>query len=249
MSIADKLTTIAENEQKVYDKGKADGIETEYDRFWDIYQSAKNGTLNYSYAFSGYRWKAGSTFKPKYNIVTSNAAAMFQFFNAGSSDIAVDMVEYLDGLGVTLDFSNSTIFTSTFASAKIKRLGNIDVRSGTSGTFGSMFATTHLITIDKLIVKEATTLPSNVFSSAESLTNLTIEGVIGRSISFANNPLSVDSMKSIISALKNYAGTTSEDTYRLTFSSTCWENLEADSTAPDGNTWKDYVASLGWLYS
>ena len=35
MSIADKLTTIAENEQKVFDAGK----QAEYDEFWDSFQS------------------------------------------------------------------------------------------------------------------------------------------------------------------------------------------------------------------
>ena len=35
MSIADKLTTIAENEQKVYDAG----AKSEHDKFWDSYQN------------------------------------------------------------------------------------------------------------------------------------------------------------------------------------------------------------------
>ena len=34
MSIAEKLVTVAENEQKVYDAGK----QAEYDAFWDNYQ-------------------------------------------------------------------------------------------------------------------------------------------------------------------------------------------------------------------
>ena len=48
MSIADKLTTIAENEQRVYDAGK----QAQYDEFWDDFQ--KNGTeyMYYGYAFA-----------------------------------------------------------------------------------------------------------------------------------------------------------------------------------------------------
>ena len=37
MSIAEKLTTIAENEQKVYDAGQ----KSEYDRFWDSYRGSR----------------------------------------------------------------------------------------------------------------------------------------------------------------------------------------------------------------
>lgn len=41
MSIAEKLQTIVENEQRVYEAGKNKGIEEgkklEYDRFWDEY--------------------------------------------------------------------------------------------------------------------------------------------------------------------------------------------------------------------
>lgn len=60
MSIADKLTQIAENEQKVFDAGK----KAEYDRFWDALQENGN-RINYEYAFGGRGWTA-ETFKPKY---------------------------------------------------------------------------------------------------------------------------------------------------------------------------------------
>ena len=54
-------------------------------------------------------------------------------------------------------------------------------------------------------------------------------------------------MKSIISCLKDYSGTDSEDLYSVLFTDDCWNNLEADSTAPDGGTWRTYVDNLGWL--
>ena len=38
MSIAEKLITIAENEERVYESGK----KAAYDRFWDVYQQNGN---------------------------------------------------------------------------------------------------------------------------------------------------------------------------------------------------------------
>lgn len=62
MSIADKLQTILENEQKVFDAGK----KAEYDRFWDTYQQNGNRAY-YVYAFGGEGWN-DDTYKPKYPI-------------------------------------------------------------------------------------------------------------------------------------------------------------------------------------
>lgn len=71
MSIAEKLTTIAENEQKVYDAGK----KAQYDEFWDDYQ--KNGAkTNYTRAFEGALW-TDKTFNPKYDIIASAFQACF----------------------------------------------------------------------------------------------------------------------------------------------------------------------------
>lgn len=64
MSIAEKLTAIAENEQKVYDAGK----QAEYDRFWDVYQY-RGQSMNYSHKF--YAWE-DSIYNPKYPIYSKN---------------------------------------------------------------------------------------------------------------------------------------------------------------------------------
>ena len=71
MSIADKLLTIAQNQQAVYDAGK----QAEYDRFWDEYQ--KNGTrTNYYYAFAGSGWNT-KTYAPKYPIILDGSVGTF----------------------------------------------------------------------------------------------------------------------------------------------------------------------------
>lgn len=60
MSIAEKLQTIAENEQKVYNAG----MQAEYDRFWDEYQE-KGNRYHYNYAFNNRYWN-DKTYNPKY---------------------------------------------------------------------------------------------------------------------------------------------------------------------------------------
>ena len=96
MSIAEKLQTIAENEQKVYESGK----QAEYDRFWDTYQN--NGTKE-SYYYTFVDWKKAN-FKPKYDIVPTKCQGTFQYLFDGDGE-PVDFVELLDELGITIDFS------------------------------------------------------------------------------------------------------------------------------------------------
>ena len=110
MSIAEKLTTIAENEQKVYnagqqngfDKGYSDGLTAgeengrtaEWNELWDGLQSGRSayGTRsNYDY-FAAYgqfiidkntdpKW----VFKPKYDIRPTSASNMFRELNSSST--------------------------------------------------------------------------------------------------------------------------------------------------------------------
>ena len=116
-----------------------------------------------------------------------------------------------------------------------------------SGNGQAMFySCKQLKTIRKLVVTEDASYV-NMFYTTATVENITIEGVIGKSLSMAACPLTIESMKSIINALKDHSGTDKEGTYELRFSSGCWEVLEADSTAPDGSTWQEYVENLGWL--
>ena len=69
MSIADKLLTIAENEQKVYNAGYWEGYYGYHNEFWDAFQV--NGTrTDYHMAFSGGGW-TDMIFQPKYDLILS----------------------------------------------------------------------------------------------------------------------------------------------------------------------------------
>ena len=85
MSISDKLTTIAENEQKVYEAGE----KSEYDKFWDTFQNYGE-PMKYHYTFSGAHWN-DTTFKPKYNIVFNSQDSNYMFWDSRVTEINVDI--------------------------------------------------------------------------------------------------------------------------------------------------------------
>lgn len=236
MSIAEKLQTIAENEQKVYDagynKGKAEGGGNA--EIWDSY--LKNGTItNCDYIFAGIGWN-DAIFNPPHRIAPKTAYRMF--IATGITDISK----------ADIDFSNCTNLND-FASGStaLQKVGVIDISKASAGVNWLLGNCKNVHTVVKIITSETRGYAS-AFNGMASLVNIEFEGVIGRSINFQSSPLSVASMKNIISHLKNYHGTDKDLTYTLTFSDACWEALEADSTAPDGTTWREYIENiLGWI--
>lgn len=229
MSIAEKLTAIAENEQKVFDAGK----KAEYDRFWDSAQ-ANGAGVSYAYAFAGYLWN-DETFKPKYNIVAT-LAAYHMFYYSEISDLSA----LLDRAGVILDISKATAVQSMFCySSKLERVPELDVR-GCVATQGcdSMFAScVALHTIEKLILPSDREVSLNAtFSGCHSLANLTIEGVIMVSgANFSSCPLTKASITSVMNAL---SATTSGLT--VTFKKTAVEAAFGSTAAEE---WTALVAT------
>lgn len=85
MNRAEKLTTIAENEPKVYEAGK----QAEYDAFWDTFQN-KGGAMRYHYTFFGSHWN-DTNFKPKYDIVLNSEMCNYPFWDSNITEINVNI--------------------------------------------------------------------------------------------------------------------------------------------------------------
>ena len=260
MSIAEKLQTIAQNEQRVYnagyEKGKSDGGDTEtaynqgleegkqaeYDRFWDNYQQNGKRT-DYTNAFSGNGWNE-NTLKPKYDVIPIQTVNMFR-----GNVMEVNISDFLKEQGVKLDFSKATVLSETLLYSSITGVGVVDARNAANLNY-AFSRSTGLETIRLLILKDngSQTFSTNTFIACPNLKNITIQGVIGQNFYIQDSPLlTIESMKSIINALKNYSGTSYELTYAVSFPSGCWDKLEASGTAPNGDTWRDYVTyELGW---
>ena len=232
MSISEKLTTIAENQQKVFDAGYNKGkSESSGDsEFWDIYQNNGN-RKNYQFAFAGQGW-TNENFKPNKDIiVTDSAYGMFWV-----SGIEGDLVEILKSLNITLDFSKAIQYQYVFNGSKFTRLGVINMTGSAALTY-TFSSCTVLETIDKLILNaKGTNTFTSTFDGCTNLKNITIEGVIGNDIRFTQcTKLTKESLTSIIEHL---SGSTSGKT--LTLSKTAVKNafginVDDESTYPEGS--------------
>jgi hypothetical protein len=222
---------------KVYDAGKID----ERDGFWESFQTPTRRM--WTNAFACACWN-DYTFYPKYDIVpTGNASSLFRYCGI------TDFEGRLNECGAILDTSGATNLNNAFGESTVTVLPTIDLSKCTTSTAASgvFSGCRSLTTIRKIIIGETIAI-LNIFNACSALENITFEGVIGRDIQLHYSPLTIESMKSVISHLKNYKGTDNESTYLVKFSDDCWAALEADSTAPNGTTWKEYVTALGWLF-
>lgn len=134
MSIEEKLTTIAENQRRVYDagyavadhhgqitanlryqegleegyqSGKTDGILQGEQNAYDAFwdNSQQNGNrTNYTQGFSGYGW-TDETFKPKYPIIANEARYMFAHVTISNINVRI----YIVGTDIRNFFEHSTL--------------------------------------------------------------------------------------------------------------------------------------------
>lgn len=198
MSMAEKLTTIAENEQKVYEAGQ----KSEYDRFWDEHQKNGKRTI-YAGAFAG--WK-GENFKPKYKITPSGATVaqyMFYAFNrnqTGDEDQEMfDMSPYQH----MLDFSKITNQAGMFADANIK---NLYCDFSSCKSLNTAFQGINVSNLENITLKVTSTTTSftSWFSNRRNITQLffTDDSEITASVPFGDcSKLTYESIQSIKNAL------------------------------------------------
>lgn len=246
MTVADKLTRAKTDIDEVFDKGIEQGKKAEHDHFWDIFQQNGERT-HYESAFYGFR--NSGNFYPKYDIAPTGSIAQMMMYFAINDSEPIDLAARLEECGVKLDTSKATSMNQAFYwRLGISRLPEISFVSAGS-CVQSISQNPMLITIDKVIFSNDGTQPTNdtVLANNTALKNITIEGVIGKSINLgASQFLTAESLKSVIFHLKNYAGTDEEFKNKLTLNWDAWNVLAADSLPPTGTTWKEYIQSLGW---
>lgn len=126
MSIAEKITQIAENQQKIYDKGVEDGKaqgggDSFYDTFWDEFQ-LKGARKDYWGAFSGAGW-TDTIFNPKYPLDKVGTSHNYMFMNTGITSISQ----------ITINASN--LKQPFYNASNIKTIGTLILpQTVTSGT-------------------------------------------------------------------------------------------------------------------
>ena len=259
MSFSEKMTAIADNIRSKTGKTEpltledmANGVNDVYEagktseqrEFWKVL--AGNGAKRtYSYTFSENNWTKDN-FKPTCNIVPTEADHTFYRHNYGET--AYDMAQQLEDLGVVLDLSNCTLGNYTFENAVVSRLPELNMEKGTFTCFVRNCKS--LVTIDKIICSsEGNQNFTQTFNACTSLKNIVFEGTIGKNISFLNSPLTVNSLKSIISCLKDYSAE-SPFTCTLTLKDSCKMSLEADTETVEFNgesyTYFELITAKGW---
>lgn len=238
MSIADKLVSIAENVPKVYEVGEKDGIQAEYDRFWDVFQDYGKRTYYY-FAFRE-NWNE-QTFKPKYDLKPVQAYGMFSYLT-----MEIDLAKWLEDLGVTLDTSNCTNAGYIFQNSKFARFPLLDFRGLTSAN-NCFQSANKAHTIDKIILKDnGSQTFASTFYGTIALENLTIEGVIGQNgfdVSWSKL-LTAESLLSILTALTKDSTLASGKT--VTFATASKEVIESDTACAEQLA---LAVQAGWTVS
>ena len=218
MSIAEKLTTIAENEQKVYDAG----VQSEYDRFWDAFQDNGN-RVNYQSA--GLYMFTAETFRPKYDIRPTSMHQMACNSYWTTTLYIEDFVEHCNDCGIVFDISKCTTCNSSLGLIKTRRFGVLDFSSARTEIYmATVFYGNngYLQTIDEVVSNEKTAWNTSTFQHATGLINMTVTGVIGKNnfnVSYCTK-LTHDSLMSIINCLKDYSEDTSGTSWVVTVSYT-----------------------------
>ena len=245
MSLQEKISTVKANTQAVYDKGKYD----EWDNFWSNYQKFSGKGMSYIYGFACRGWN-NENFKPKKDIVCTNSIRCM-FYGALNLEIDLRPEQFFERFGVNITFSNITNWEQWLASSGIYAVGTVDVTSYSDRLRYTFQGAKSLKYIEKVILPstaEPTMQTTNCFMNSTAIEHIRFEGIIGNTLSFQwCTLLTVESLKDIIEHLANYKGTQYEGQKTITFTTECWDRLEA-TTPPEGfSTWKAYVVSKGWV--
>lgn len=231
MNIAEKLTTIAENEQKVYnagyEKGKAEGG-GETEDFWGQFQNYGART-NYQYAFANTGFEV---INPPYGFENlTNASQMCSgckaeeivIYNSktASWDSAFFNCQNLLRIKGHIAFPPSTVTKYMCrACEKLKEFESLDVSE----------------------LSIANTQFVEAFSLCSALEEIRFTGTISCNVKFSYSPnLSHDSLMSIINALTDYSEDTSGTTHKLTIGTTNVSKLTDEE--------KDTIYQKGWTYA
>ena len=223
MNISDKLTQIANNQKKVYDKGFAEGSAEAQaisnGAFWDAYQENGNRT-DYQNAFSGRGWTE-ETFKPKYDIIVSNAYMLFRY--CGIKDLG----EALRKAGVRLVIQHNQM-SMTFNNTLLEVIDGVEFPT-TFTSINSCFHYNAYLREIRVPIPVMETTDVNAFASCRELREVRFSGAIGKSLDLQlSRFLSYASIVNIIETLSpNVTGQT------LTISEEAMADAFGDINSPE----------------
>ena len=213
MTTSEKLNTIANNIPAIYNAGIENGVKSEYDRFWDVFQ--ENGQRKrYFYAFAGGGWTP-EIFNPKHHISIVETATpnrhcegMFYGFMRGYEGQPISLTPEM------VDFSQAMLIQDTFSNAYFDTI-TADFSNAVSlyGAFQQHKAVNQEKTTRAIYLKvtEKCTNFTGAFNQCSNLEELqfTADSIIAAQIDVAHCvKLSHESLMSILYALKDGANLT-----------------------------------------
>lgn len=248
MTISEKLSKIAENEEKVFDAGK----KSQYDEFWDAFQ--ENGTKkNYDYTFYGRGWN-NTTFNPKYDIVPDRVMYAFAFLNkdavGGRKEKKVDIAAALERNNVKLDFRlmEGGNGAGMFYQAGISHLPELNTEK--MATFPNFFAHSEVEKIDKMTVNENAIFPGT-FLRCYYLSGITMAGCIGNDFDISpSGILTKQSIKSVVDTLSATAEGKTVTLSKTAVNRAFHIDVDDEETYPEGSEYyKLRNSKPNWTFS
>ena len=212
------------------------GKKSEYDAFWDAYQS--NGTrTDYYHAFAGKGWTQ-TNLKPKYVARPSDARAMFAS-NTAITDLTL--------MG-KFDFSEVTAITDCMAWSSVTKVPSINLSNARSSP-NAIAKAKSLVTVENLIFPTSpfTVKCSDSFYLCDALENITITGTIqntGFDLHWSTK-LTIESVTSILTALSKDSSVASGKTITLPLSAKEKLDSNLENTA-EAQTQYNLALSAGW---
>ena len=206
----------------------------EYDRYWDSFQEYGEKT-DYSMAFANKSWN-DDIFKPKYQIKPTILGQAFSY--SSISEVTEEQ----------LNTDNTTNIANAFRYSKIKKVCTLNLQKTTN--IQEICSNCNMLEEISFKNYKKETTSNSSFNNCKNLKRMYFyDSVIGKSLNLQwSSLLEVESAKNIIQRLANYSGTANAFVNTLTFSSDTWDLLDAEGAAsPNGNTWREYIESLGWL--
>ena len=254
MSIADKLTTIAENVQKVYEAGKAQGGGGISDEMIDTFWKAICGDgkpRQYNEAFKNLNFD-NTTYKPTKSVSASECISMFENCSVG---LAEEKQVCETEETISFDFSSCPKVNKLFYNCGLFKSFFVIAFTGVSGisvTYANNVFYGSSIQRIEYFYPPLETNADRMFTGATKLSYIGFGfenevGTVKRSIKLQDCPLVVESAISLFTHIKNYAGTDEAFEYTITLSEDLWSELDAlGNVSPNGNKWREYCNDLGW---
>ena len=222
-TIAEKLAVIAENEQRVYDKGYQVGNDAGYDEglevgyedgfakaesdFWDMIQDHGNRT-DYGQAFRNWRSRT-EYLRPKYKVVpTASTSAMNTFYNC--EGLKKVEAEYFDFSKKARGGYQGSGWYHTFTTCgELEEIEDIGMMPDTDYTNTFQYCT-NLKKVAKITVDVNTVISPTIFGSCPALESVTFDGEIGYGMNLKwSTKLTEKSIRNIIEHLSdNVSGKT-----------------------------------------